>query len=53
LKGRHGMMQVSVEDISRDLSPSLQRVKAGATWVIVRAGHPVPQSVLLLAAGHR
>jgi antitoxin (DNA-binding transcriptional repressor) of toxin-antitoxin stability system len=35
------MMQVSVEGIPRDLSASLQRVKAGATLVIVRAGQPV------------
>ena len=35
------MVQVSVEEIQRDLSAYLQRVEAGETVVIVRAGHPV------------
>ena len=37
------MAQVSVEEIQRDLSAYLQRVEAGETLVIVRAGHPVAE----------
>jgi antitoxin (DNA-binding transcriptional repressor) of toxin-antitoxin stability system len=37
------MVQVSVEDIQRDLMAYLQRVEAGETVVIVRAGHPVAE----------
>ena len=37
------MTQVSVEEIQRDLSAYLQRVEAGETLVIVRAGHPVAE----------
>jgi len=35
-----GMIEVSVEEIQRDLSAFLQRVQAGETVVIVHAGHP-------------
>ena len=35
------MIRVSVEDIERELAVYLQRVEAGETLVIVRAGHPV------------
>ena len=35
------MMQVNVEEIQRDLADYLQRVEAGETVVIVRAGQPV------------
>jgi len=35
------MMQVSVEDIQQNLLGYLQRVEAGETLVIVRAGQPV------------
>lgn len=37
------MVQVSVEDIQRDLAAYLQRVEAGETVVIVRAGQPVAE----------
>ena len=37
------MAQVSIEDIQRDLSTYLQRVEAGETLVIVRAGKPVAE----------
>ncbi len=41
MRDNHGMIQVSVEDIQRDLTIYLQRVEAGETLVIVRAGQPV------------
>jgi antitoxin (DNA-binding transcriptional repressor) of toxin-antitoxin stability system len=41
VKDNHGMMQVSVEDIQQNLLVYLQRVEAGETLVIVRAGQPV------------
>jgi antitoxin (DNA-binding transcriptional repressor) of toxin-antitoxin stability system len=41
VKDNHGMMQVSVEDIQQNLLIYLQRVEAGETLVIVRAGQPV------------
>ena len=37
------MVQVSVEEIQRDLATYLQRVEAGETVVIVRAGQPVAE----------
>jgi prevent-host-death family protein len=37
------MIQVSVEEIQRDLAAYLQRVEAGETVVIVRAGQPVAE----------
>jgi len=37
------MIQVSVEDMQRDLPAYLQRVEAGETVVIVRAGKPVAE----------
>jgi len=37
------MIQVSVEEIQRDLSAYLQRVEAGETLIIVRAGQPVAE----------
>src|SRR5882724_3293430 len=37
------MVQVSVEEIQRDLTAYLQRVEAGETVVIVRAGQPVAE----------
>jgi len=37
------MVQVSVEEIQRNLSAYLQRVEAGETLVILRAGHPVAE----------
>ena len=37
------MIQVSVEDMQRDLPAYLQRVEAGETVVIVRAGQPVAE----------
>ena len=36
-------IQVSVDDIARDVRAYLQRVEAGATVVIVSAGHPVAE----------
>ncbi len=36
-------IQVSIEDIARDLRAYLQRVEAGATVVIVDAGYPVAE----------
>jgi antitoxin (DNA-binding transcriptional repressor) of toxin-antitoxin stability system len=35
------MVQVSIEEIQRDLAAYLQRVEAGETVVIVRAGQPI------------
>lgn len=37
------MMQVNLEDIQQDLSIYLQRVEAGETLVILRAGKPVAE----------
>ena len=37
------MVQVSVEEIQRDLAAYLQRVEAGETVVSVRAGQPVAE----------
>jgi prevent-host-death family protein len=37
------MVQVSVEDIQRNLAAYLQRVEAGETVVIVRAGQPIAE----------
>ena len=37
------MVQVSVEEIQRDLPAYLQRVEAGETLVVVRAGQPVAE----------
>jgi prevent-host-death family protein len=37
------MTQVSIDDIQRDLSTYLQRVEAGETLVILRAGKPVAE----------
>ncbi len=37
------MAQVSVDDIQRNLSTYLQRVEAGETLVIVRAGKPIAE----------
>ena len=37
------MVQVSVEEIQRDLSAYLRRVEAGETLIIVRAGQPVAE----------
>ena len=37
------MAQVSIDDIQRDLSTYLQRVEAGETLLIVRAGKPVAE----------
>jgi prevent-host-death family protein len=42
-RGNGIMVQVSVEDIQRDLAAYLQRVEAGETVVIVRAGQPVAE----------
>ena len=41
MKDNHGMMHVNVEDIQQNLLVYLQRVEAGETLVIVRAGQPV------------
>jgi antitoxin (DNA-binding transcriptional repressor) of toxin-antitoxin stability system len=41
VKDKHGMMQVSVEEIQQNLLVYLHRVEAGETLVIVRAGQPV------------
>jgi len=41
VKDNHGMMHVSMEDIQQNLIVYLQRVEAGETLVIVRAGQPV------------
>jgi prevent-host-death family protein len=38
------MLQVSVEEIQRDLAAYLQRVEAGETVVIVRTGQPVAET---------
>jgi prevent-host-death family protein len=37
------MIQVNVDDIQQDLSAYLQRVEAGETLVIVRAGKPIAE----------
>ena len=37
------MIQVNAEEIQRDLSAYLQRVEAGETVIIVRAGQPVAE----------
>ena len=37
------MVQVSMEDIQRDFFAYLQRVEAGETLLIVRAGKPVAE----------
>ena len=37
------MLQVSVEEIQRDLAAYLQRVEACETLVVVRAGQPVAE----------
>jgi prevent-host-death family protein len=37
------MLQVSVEEVQRDLAAYLQRVEAGETLIIVRAGQPVAE----------
>jgi antitoxin (DNA-binding transcriptional repressor) of toxin-antitoxin stability system len=42
-RGNGIMVQVSVEEILRDLAAYLQRVEAGETVVIVRAGQPVAE----------
>jgi prevent-host-death family protein len=42
-RGNGIMVQVSVEEIQRDLAAYLQRVEAGETVVIVRAGQPVAE----------
>jgi antitoxin (DNA-binding transcriptional repressor) of toxin-antitoxin stability system len=45
------MVQVSVEEIERDLATYLQKVEAGETVVIVRAGHPVAEVKPVFQAG--
>lgn len=37
------MVQVSIDDIARDVLAYLQRVEAGETLVIVKAGQPVAE----------
>jgi prevent-host-death family protein len=37
------MIQVSIDDIQRDVSTYLQRVEAGETLVITRAGTPIAE----------
>jgi antitoxin (DNA-binding transcriptional repressor) of toxin-antitoxin stability system len=37
------MTQVSIDDIQRDVSTYLQRVEAGETLVIFRAGTPIAE----------
>jgi prevent-host-death family protein len=37
------MVQVSVDDIKRDLPAYLQRVEAGETLVILKAGRPIAE----------
>jgi antitoxin (DNA-binding transcriptional repressor) of toxin-antitoxin stability system len=37
------MAQVSIDDIQRDVSTYLQRVEAGETLVILRAGKPIAE----------
>jgi antitoxin (DNA-binding transcriptional repressor) of toxin-antitoxin stability system len=43
LRDNHAMLQVSVEELQRDLAAYLQHVEAGETVVIVRAGQPVAE----------
>jgi antitoxin (DNA-binding transcriptional repressor) of toxin-antitoxin stability system len=43
LRDNHAMLQVSVEEIQRDLAAYLQRVEAGETVVIIRAGQAVAE----------
>jgi prevent-host-death family protein len=43
------MVQVSVEEIQRNLSAYLQRVEAGETLLIVRAGQPVAEVKPIMA----
>ena len=43
LRDNHAMLQVSGEEIQRDLVAYLQRVEAGETVVIVRAGQAVAE----------
>jgi len=42
-RGELMMLQVSVEEVQRDLPAYLQRVEAGETLIIVRAGQPVAE----------
>jgi len=42
-RGNAIMVQVSVEEMQRDLAAYLQRVEAGETVIIVRAGQPVAE----------
>jgi antitoxin (DNA-binding transcriptional repressor) of toxin-antitoxin stability system len=42
-RGNGIMVQVSVEEIQQDLAAYLQRVEAGETVVIVRAGQPIAE----------
>ena len=37
------MAQVTIEDVQQDFSTYLQRVEAGETLVIIRAGKPVAE----------
>jgi antitoxin (DNA-binding transcriptional repressor) of toxin-antitoxin stability system len=37
------MIQVSIDDIERDVATYLQRVEAGETLVILRAGTPIAE----------
>ncbi len=39
------MIRVSVEDIQRDIGAYLQRVEAGETLVVLRAGNPIAEVV--------
>ncbi len=36
-------IQVSIDDIARDVRTYLQRVEAGTTVVIIDAGHPIAE----------
>ena len=49
----HNMIQVNAEEIQRDLSAYLQRVEAGETVVIVRAGQPVAEVKSVMVRANR
>jgi antitoxin (DNA-binding transcriptional repressor) of toxin-antitoxin stability system len=49
LRDNEFMAKVSVEEMQRDLSACLQRVEAGETLTIIRAGKPVAEVKPLFA----
>jgi prevent-host-death family protein len=45
------MVQINIEEIQQDFSDVLQRVEAGETLVILKAGKPLAEIKPLLATG--